>query len=221
MTSTIAHYSALTDWNGKNGLPRFDAVKDEDFAGAFDAALAAHDAEIDAIAQNSEAPSFANTVIALEIAGDELSRVSALFWNKAGAHTNPQIQALERKIAPKMSRHYSRIGMNEALFKRIDTLWEKRETLGLTHEELRVLERHWKGFVRAGAKLPKPEQERLAAINEELALLAQISARTCLRMKRTGSCCCPRTKSLPAFRASCAMPWRAPPRSMARRTSLQ
>ncbi|MEH3091693.1 MAG: M3 family metallopeptidase [Agrobacterium cavarae] len=169
MTSTIAHYSALTDWNGKNGLPRFDAVKDEDFAGAFDAALAAHDAEIDAIAQNSEAPSFANTVIALEIAGDELSRVSALFWNKAGAHTNPQIQALEREIAPKMSRHYSRIGMNEALFKRIDTLWEKRETLGLTHEELRVLERHWKGFVRAGAKLPKPEQERLAAINEELA----------------------------------------------------
>ncbi|MDR6103556.1 peptidyl-dipeptidase Dcp [Agrobacterium larrymoorei] len=169
MTSTIAHYSALTDWNGKNGLPRFDAVKDEDFAGAFDAALAAHDAEIDAIAGNSEAPSFANTVIALEIAGDELSRVSALFWNKAGAHTNPQIQALEREIAPKMSRHYSRIGMNEALFRRIDTLWDKRETLGLTQEELRVLERHWKGFVRAGAKLPKAEQERLAAINEELA----------------------------------------------------
>jgi len=169
MTSTIAHYSALTDWDGKNGLPRFDAVKDEDFADAFDAALAAHDAEIDAIAGNSEAPSFANTVIALEIAGDELSRVSALFWNKAGAHTNPQIQALEREIAPKMSRHYSRIGMNEALFKRIDTLWDKRETLGLTQEELRVLERHWKGFVRAGAKLPKAEQERLAAINEELA----------------------------------------------------
>ncbi|MDQ1196938.1 M3 family metallopeptidase [Agrobacterium sp. SORGH_AS 787] len=169
MTSTIAHYSALTDWNGKNGLPRFDAVKDEDFAGAFDAALAAHDAEINAIAGNSEVPSFANTVIALEIAGDELSRVSALFWNKAGAHTNPQIQALEREIAPKMSRHYSRIGMNEALFKRIDTLWDKRETLGLTQEELRVLERHWKGFVRAGAKLPKAEQERLAAINEELA----------------------------------------------------
>lgn len=169
MTSTIAHYSALTDWNGKNGLPRFDAVRDEDFAGAFDAALVAHDAEINAIAGNGEAPTFANTVIALEIAGDELSRVSALFWNKAGAHTNPQIQALEREIAPKMSRHYSRIGMNEALFRRIDTLWDKRETLGLTQEEMRVLERHWKGFVRAGAKLPKPEQERLAAINEELA----------------------------------------------------
>lgn len=169
MTSTIAHYSALTDWNGKNGLPRFDAVRDEDFAGAFDAALTAHNMEIDTIAGDGEAPTFANTVVALETAGDELSRVSALFWNKAGAHTNPQIQALEREIAPKMSRHYSRIGMNEALFKRIDTLWEKRETLGLTNEELRVLERHWKGFVRAGAKLEKPQQERLAAINEELA----------------------------------------------------
>ncbi|SCX17734.1 Peptidyl-dipeptidase dcp [Agrobacterium sp. DSM 25558] len=169
MTSTTAQYSAITDWNGTNGLPRFDAVRDEDFAGAFETALAAHDAEIDAIADNAEAPSFANTIVALEVAGDVLSRVSALFWNKAGAHTNPDIQALERDIAPKMSRHYSKIGMNEALFKRIDTLWEKRDELALTGEELRVLERHWKGFVRAGAKLAKDHQERLAAINEELA----------------------------------------------------
>ena len=169
MTSTTAQYSAITDWNGTNGLPRFDAVRDEDFAGAFETALAAHDAEIDTIADNAEAPSFANTIVALEVAGDALSRVSALFWNKAGAHTNPDIQALERDIAPKMSRHYSKIGMNEALFKRIDTLWEKRDELALTGEELRVLERHWKGFVRAGAKLAKDHQERLAAINEELA----------------------------------------------------
>ncbi len=169
MTSTTALYASLTHWDGKNGLPRFENVRDEDFAGAFDAALVAHDEEIDAIAQASEEPSFANTITALEIAGDELSRVSALFWNKAGAHTNPAIQALEREIAPKMSRHYSRISMNEALFRRIDSLWEQREALGLSGEELRVLERHWKGFVRSGAKLPKDSQERLAAINEELA----------------------------------------------------
>lgn len=169
MTSTAAHYPALTEWNGPNGLPRFDAVKDEDFAGAFDAALASHDAEIDEIAGNADEASFANTIIALETAGDSLSRVSALFWNKAGAHTNPDIQALEREIAPKMSRHYSKISMNAALFARVDALWEKRDTLGLNGEELRVLERHWKGFVRSGAKLDRPEQERLAAINEELA----------------------------------------------------
>lgn len=169
MASAAAPHPALVNWNGLNGLPRFDAVRDEDFAGAFDAALLAHDEEIDAIADNSEQPTFANTIIALEIAGDDLSRVSALFWNRAGAHTNSVIQGLEREIAPKMSRHYSKIGMNEALFKRIDALWEKRDALGLTGEEKRVLERHWKGFVRAGAKLPKAQQERLAAINEELA----------------------------------------------------
>lgn len=167
--SSHAVNPALVEWTGHQGLPRFDAVKDTDFAPAFDAALASHETEIDAIANNGEAPTFANTVTALEIAGDPLSRVSALFWNKAGAHTNEVIQTLERQIAPKISRHYSKIGMNAALFARIDTLWEGRDALGLTLEETRVLERHWKGFVKSGAKLPKLEQERLATINETLA----------------------------------------------------
>lgn len=169
MTSETTLNPALTDWNGLNGLPRFEAVSDGDFGPAFEAALTEHEAEIDAIANNPEAPTFDNTVVALEIAGDSLSRVSALFWNRAGAHTNDAIQALEREIAPKMSRHYSKIGMNPALFQRIDTLWENREALGLDTEATRVLERHWKGFVKSGAKLPKAEQERLAAINETLA----------------------------------------------------
>ncbi|MEV4610068.1 M3 family metallopeptidase [Neorhizobium sp. LMR1-1-1.1] len=160
---------ALVDWSGHEGLPRFDLVKDEDFAPAFEVALASHEAEIDAIANNPEAPSFENTVVALEIAGDELSRVSSLFWGKAGAHTNETIQALEREIAPKMSRHYSKIGTNAALFGRIDALWEKRAELGLTLEQERVLERHWKGFVKSGAKLEKPEQDRLSSIGEKLA----------------------------------------------------
>ena len=160
---------ALVNWDGLNGLPRFERVRDEAFAAAFDAALAEHEAEIDAIAGNPEPPTFDNTVVALEVAGDALSRVSALFWSRAGANTNDTIQALERAVAPKMSRHYSKIGTNAALFSRIDALWENRETLGLSLEQTRVLERHWKGFVKAGAKLGKPEQERLAAINETLA----------------------------------------------------
>lgn len=169
MPSTPEFNPALVEWNGLHGLPRFDALNDGDFGPAFDAALAAHEKEIDAIAGNPEAPTFENTVVALEIAGDELSRVSALFWNRAGAHTNDTIQALERDISPKMSRHYSKIGMNAALFARIDALWEARESLGLTLEQTRVLERHWKGFVKSGAKLPKAEQEKLAGINERLA----------------------------------------------------
>lgn len=160
---------ALVEWTGLNGLPRFDLVKDEAFAASFDAALAAHEAEIDTIAGNPDVPTFENTVVALEIAGDALSRVSALFWSRAGANTNDTIQALERDIAPKMSRHYSKIGTNAALFKRIDALWEGRAGLNLSLEQVRVLERHWKGFVKAGAKLAKPEQDRLSAINETLA----------------------------------------------------
>jgi peptidyl-dipeptidase Dcp len=172
MTTSTPLNPALTDWNGPDGLPRFEAVNDTDFGPAFDVALADHEAEIDAIANNPEPASFENTILPLEIAGDSLSRVSALFWNKAGAHTNDTIQALEREISPKMSRHYSKIGMNAALFARIDTLWENRDTLGLDLEATRVLERHWKGFVKSGAKLPKAEQEILAGINEKLAGLS-------------------------------------------------
>ena len=171
MSGLSSFNPALVEWTGHQGLPRFDKVSDADFAPAFEAALASHEAEIDTIADNPAPPTFANTIIALEIAGDELSRVSSLFWNRAGAHSNDAIQALEREIAPKMSRHYSKIGMNAALFGRIDALWQKRESFGLTLEETRVLERHWKGFVKSGAKLAKPEQERLAKINENLASL--------------------------------------------------
>ncbi|PYB74054.1 M3 family metallopeptidase [Rhizobium wuzhouense] len=171
MTGSPAFNPAVTEWGGPHGLPKFEQIGDADYAPAFEDALAQHDAEIEAIAGNPEAPTFANTIVALEVAGDALSRVSALFWNRAGAHTNPEIQALEREIAPKMSRHYSKIGTNMPLFRRIDALWEQRDTLGLTLEQTRVLERHWKGFVKSGAKLEKAEQERLAAINERLASL--------------------------------------------------
>ncbi|QRM53464.1 M3 family metallopeptidase [Sinorhizobium sp. BG8] len=169
MTADPRISPALVEWNGLNGLPRFDLVEDNAFSSAFDAAFDAHQTEVEAIAGNTAAPTFDNTVTALEIAGDELSRVSALFWNRAGANTNETIQALEREIAPKMSRHYSRIGTNQALFSRIDELWQKREELDLSGEQTRVLERHWKGFVKSGAALAKDKQERLTAINETLA----------------------------------------------------
>jgi peptidyl-dipeptidase Dcp len=160
---------ALFRWNGPMGLPEFDRIGDADFEPGFEEALSTHDAEIEAIAGAAEAPSFDNTIVALERAGEELSRVSALFWNRAGAHTNDSIQALERTIAPRLSRHSSKIAMNPALFSRVDALYQKRDSLGLDAEAARVLEKHWKGFVRSGAKLDKVGQARLAAINEELA----------------------------------------------------
>ncbi len=163
--------SPLTNWTGFHGLPDFSHVKDDEFKAVFDAALAAHNAEIDAIAANTDEPSIDNVLVPLELCGEALGRISGIFWLKAGAHSNPEIEALEREIAPAMSRHYSALSMNAKLFARIDGLYQKRHTLNLDTETMRVIERSWKGFVRSGALLKGEDQARLAAINEELASL--------------------------------------------------
>ncbi|SOE16877.1 peptidyl-dipeptidase Dcp [Hoeflea halophila] len=166
MTSSA---SPVFDWSAPLGLPEFDKIADTDFAPAFETALAEHDAEIQAIAENAEAPDFDNTLVALELAGDKLSKVSSLFWNRAGTDTNDTIQALEREIAPRMSRHYSKISMNRALFERVDGLYRKRSSLGLTPEQDRLLERVWKSFIKSGAALDEAGQKRLAEVGETLA----------------------------------------------------
>lgn len=159
----------IFDWTGPLGLPQFQAVADEDFKPAFDLGLAEHDAEIDAIAKNPAAADFDNTMVALELAGDKLSKVSSLFWNRAGTDTNDAIQALEREIAPQMSRHYSKIAMNRDLFARVDELYRKRNDLDLTAEQDRLLERVWKSFIKSGAGLDPQGQARLSEIGEKLA----------------------------------------------------
>ncbi len=161
----------LTKWQGPLGLPDFTNIGDGDFSPVFDAALKAHEVEIDAIAGNKDAPTIDNTLAALELAGEPLDHVSSIFWCRAGAHTNDAIQALERDISPKMSRHFSAISMNEKLFARIDDLYQRREALKLDAETLRVLEKTWKSFVRSGAKLDADGKKRLANINEELSSL--------------------------------------------------
>ena len=161
----------LTAWNGPLGLPDFTRIGDGDFGPVFDAALKAHEAEIDAIAGNAEPATVENTLAALELGGEALDHVSSIFWCRAGAHTNEAIQAQEREVSPKMARHFSAISMNAQLFARIDDLYQRRDTLNLDAETLRVLEKTWKGFVRSGAKLDTEGKKRLAAINEELSSL--------------------------------------------------
>ncbi|GGA56759.1 peptidyl-dipeptidase Dcp [Nitratireductor aestuarii] len=161
----------LTAWNGPLGLPDFTQVREEEFEPVFRAALSAHEAEIQAIASNPDAPTIENTLAAMELAGEALSRLSSIFWCLAGAHTNPAIQKVEREISPLMARHVSRIFMNPDLFGRIDALYEQRNALGLDKETMRVLEKTWKRFVRGGAKLDADAKARLSAINEELATL--------------------------------------------------
>ena len=170
MSASLAKHP-LTHWTGPLGLPQYDKVEDGDFARIFDQALTAHAKEVEAIAGNAEAPTIDNTLAALELSGDALDRVSSIFWNRSGAHTNDTIQAVERDISPKMARHFSAISMNARLFARIDDLYQRRDQLALDPETLRVLEKTWKNFVRAGAKLDAKSKKRLGAINEELASL--------------------------------------------------
>src|SRR4051812_4401699 len=162
----------LSDWTGAHGLPDFSAATPDRFRPAFDEALRAHRAEIDAIAANrSVHATFSNTIEALERSGRALDRVSNVFFVLAGADTSDEIEAVERDISPLLARHSNAMYLDRALFARIADLWARRQSLGLDAEQARVLERYHTRFVRAGAALDKAAQDRLAAINERLASL--------------------------------------------------
>jgi peptidyl-dipeptidase Dcp len=161
----------LAAWQGPFGLPDFAAVKPEHFAPAFESALAAHRSEIGTIAGSRDEPSFDNTITALEKSGEALTRIASLFFVVAGADTSEALQAVERDIAPLLSRHDSEIFLNEALFGRVDALWRQRDSLTLSDEQRRVLERYHVRFRRAGAGLDEAKKQRLAAIGEKLASL--------------------------------------------------
>ncbi|WP_370319748.1 M3 family metallopeptidase [Oricola sp.] len=163
--------SPLTHWTGPHDLPDYAAIRDEDFEPVIRAGFKAHLAEIEAIASNPAEPTWQNTIEALEKSGEALSRVSAIFFNRAGSHTNDTIREVERTVSPLYARHRTEVAMNKPLFERVDTLWQKRDSLGLTTEQLRVLERRWKGFVRSGAALEGEEQKRFADVTEKLATL--------------------------------------------------
>ena len=161
----------LADWTTPHGLAPFDTISDDDFAPALDTALAAHNAEIAAIAGNPEAPSFANTVEALETSGQALDKVLSVFFTVAGADSNPAREALQRDFSPRLAAHWSEISANKALFARIDALWSQRDTLGLSPAEDRLLFLSHRGFVRSGAALDGDAAERMKAIKSRLAVL--------------------------------------------------
>jgi peptidyl-dipeptidase Dcp len=159
------------DWTAPFGAPPLDRIKPEHFAPAYDRALAEHAAEVAAIAQKRERPSFDNVVLALEKSGRLLTRIEGVFGNLTSSATNEELQAIELEMAPRLSAHWSAILMHPVLFARLDELYQKRNSLGLDGESLRVLERYHLDFVRAGAKLNGEGRERLAAIAQRLAVL--------------------------------------------------
>jgi peptidyl-dipeptidase Dcp len=169
---TLATSNPLVQpWNTPHGLPPFDQVRAEHFKPAFDAALAQHLADIDAIAASPEPPTFDNTVAAFDRSGRLLARIEALFYNLTASETSPELQAAEREMAAPLAAHNSAVYMNARLFPRMDALHEKRHTLGLTPEQNRLLERFHLDFVRAGAKLGDAAQKRYAQVMQRLAEL--------------------------------------------------
>ncbi|MGI3163371.1 M3 family metallopeptidase [Pseudooceanicola sp. 200-1SW] len=161
----------LAPWDTPFGLPPFDRIRDEDFAPALEEALAAHEEEIADIADNPDAPSFDNTILALEASGEKLEKVLAPFFALAGADSTPAREALQRAFSPKLAAHFADINANRDLFARVAMLWETRDDLGLNADQARLLYLSHRGFIRAGAALTGDKAKRMKEIMGRLAEL--------------------------------------------------
>ena len=167
--------------------PPFDKIRDEHFTPAFEQGMAEQLKEIEPIASNPQPPTFENTIVALEKTGDLLERVDRIFSNLASANTNPQLQKIESEMAPKLSAHRDAIYLNGPLFKRVETLYNNREKLGLDAESEWLVERYYKDFVRAGAKLSEADKTKLKKMNAEIAELQTKFSQSVLKEKNAES----------------------------------
>lgn len=152
-------------------VPPFDKIKDEHFKPAYEEALKKHNLEIDTIVNNSEAPTFENTILALENAGSLLSNVATVFSNLNSANTNDSLQALAKELAPQLSAHSDEIKLNAKLFERVKSVYTNKDQFGLDAEDQKLLEETYKSFVRSGANLSDENKEKLKKINAEMSVL--------------------------------------------------
>src|SRR6266436_5516716 len=167
--------------------PPFDKIKDAHFVPAIEAGMHEQLKEVDVVANNSEKPTFENTVVALERTGRLLDRAERIFSNLNACNTNPALQKIEKEMAPKLSAHRDAIHLNGKLFSRIQQLYDNRDKLGLDPESAYLLERYYKDFVRAGAKLSDSDKEKLKKINVELATLQTQFEQNVLKEKNASS----------------------------------
>ncbi|MGI4755749.1 MAG: M3 family metallopeptidase [Janthinobacterium lividum] len=167
--------------------PPFDLILDEHYLPAFEHGMRQQRAEVDEIVSGAGEPTFENTLVALEISGELLSRVANAFFAVAGAHTNPTLQQLQQEIAPRLAAHHDAINLDERLFAKIRSVYEQRSSLQLDSESLRFLELTYDGFVKSGALLSEPDKSRLKALNMEQATLqAAFQNRVLAAMKEGG-----------------------------------
>jgi peptidyl-dipeptidase Dcp len=162
----------LAEWTTPFGVPPFDQIEPEHFLPAIQEGIAQHNREVEAIAKGSAPPSFANTLEALDASGRLLEKVNGVFSNLTSAETTDALQAIQKQVAPMLAAHRDDVRLNPALFQRVKSVWDARATLTLDPDQKKLLEDGWKDFVRGGALLPKDGQERLRAINAELASLS-------------------------------------------------
>ncbi len=151
--------------------PPFDKIKDSHYQPAFVAGMRENLKEMDAIANNAQAPTFDNTIVAMEKSGQLLNRVRTIFSSLQGANTNDKLDAIDREMAPKLAAHSDAVFLNDKLYQRVKTLYQRRATLGLDPESAFLLERYNKDFVLAGADLKPEDKKRLKAYNGQIATL--------------------------------------------------
>ena len=159
-------------WDTAYEVPPFMDIKDEHYMPAYEKGMEENLSEIDVIVNNSEAPTFSNTIEELERTGKLLGKVSRVFSNLASSNTNPQLQELQRELSPMLSAHYDKISLNEELFKRVETIWQEKDAIDLTSEQRKLLEDTRKQFVRSGALMSEEQKKQITKINSELSGLS-------------------------------------------------
>lgn len=155
-------------YENEYGAPPFDKIKTEHYMPAFTEGMKQHQAEIDSIANNTEAPTFANTIEKMDFNGELLKKVSSAFFNVQSADTNDDLDSIAKEITPELTAHNDNIYLNDKLFQRVKTLYNNRANLGLTAEQNRLLEKYYKNFIRSGAALNETQKAGLREINKEL-----------------------------------------------------
>lgn len=150
------------------GTAPFNDIKMEHFEPAFEKGMEEHKVEIDKIASNSDAPTFENTIAAMEYSGKTLNRVSSVFFNLLSAESNDEMMEISQRLSPKLSAHSNYINLNEDLFKRVKSIYDERNSLGLTPEQIRLVEKYYEGFENSGATLSPEDKEKYRALTMEL-----------------------------------------------------
>lgn len=161
----------LEEWDTPFGIPPFSEVKIEHYKPAVLAAIEEHNKEIEAILNNPEAPSFENTIVALDNSGALFSRVYSVFGSETSINSTPELMAVETELAPIVSAHFNEISMNEQLYQRVKAVYDNRDNLGLEPDQMRLLTETYKDYEKSGATLPEDKKAELKKINSRISEL--------------------------------------------------